>query len=80
MNDTLNPRAATDQARVAYRNMTAELGHLGFDTPFQRPCAPSPRKPWLKLARSMTVPRMLSTQRATLWRKLLTWQARALFP
>ena len=32
MNDTLNPRAATDQARAAYRNMTAELGHLGFDT------------------------------------------------
>ena len=32
MNDTLNPRAANDQARAAYRNMTAELGHLGFDT------------------------------------------------
>ena len=30
MNDTLNPRAAADQARAAYR--TAQLGHLGFDT------------------------------------------------
>ena len=32
MNDTLNPRAAAHQARAAYRNMTAQLGHLGFDT------------------------------------------------
>ena len=32
MNYTLNPRAAADQARAAYRNVTAELGHLGFDT------------------------------------------------
>ena len=32
MNDTLKPRSATDQARAAYRNLTAELGHLGFDT------------------------------------------------
>ena len=32
MNDTLNSRAAADQASAAYRNMTAQLGHLGFDT------------------------------------------------
>ena len=32
MNDTLNPRAAADQASAAYRNMTAQIGHLGFDT------------------------------------------------
>ena len=32
MNDTLTPRAAADQASAAYRNMTAQLGHLGFDT------------------------------------------------
>jgi hypothetical protein len=30
MNDTVNPRAAADQARAAYRNMTAELGHPRF--------------------------------------------------
>ena len=27
-----NPQAATDQARTAYRDMTAQLGHLGLDT------------------------------------------------
>jgi hypothetical protein len=27
-----NPQAAADQARAAYRNMTAQLGHLGLDT------------------------------------------------
>ena len=32
MNDTLSPRAAADQASAAYRNMTSQLGHLGFDT------------------------------------------------
>ena len=32
MNDTLNPRAAADQASAAYRNMTAQLGRLGLDT------------------------------------------------
>jgi phasin len=32
MNDTFKPQAAADQARTAYRNMTAQLGHLGFDT------------------------------------------------
>jgi phasin len=32
MNDTLNPRAAADQARAAYREVTAKLGLLGLDT------------------------------------------------
>jgi phasin len=32
MNDTVNPQAAADQARAAYRNMTAQLGHLGLNT------------------------------------------------
>jgi phasin len=32
MNETVNPQAAADQARAAYRNMTAQLGHLGLDT------------------------------------------------
>jgi phasin len=32
MNDTFKPQAAADQARTAYRNVTAQLGHLGFDT------------------------------------------------
>ena len=27
-----NPQAAADQARAAYRDMTAQLGHLGLDT------------------------------------------------
>ena len=31
MNATYNPQAA-DQARTAYRDMTAQLGHLGLDT------------------------------------------------
>ena len=32
MNATYNPQAAADQARTAYRDMTAQLGHLGLDT------------------------------------------------
>jgi hypothetical protein len=32
MTATYNPQAAADQARAAYRNMTAQLGHLGLDT------------------------------------------------
>jgi phasin len=32
MNDTLNPRAAADEARAAYREVTAKLGLLGLDT------------------------------------------------
>jgi hypothetical protein len=32
MSATYNPQAAADQARTAYRNMTAQLGHLGLDT------------------------------------------------
>ena len=32
MNVTYNPQAAADQARTAYRDMTAQLGHLGLDT------------------------------------------------
>jgi len=32
MNDTSNPRAAAEQARNAYRNVTAQLGLLGLDT------------------------------------------------
>ena len=29
---TSNPQAAADQARNAYRNVTAQLGHLALDT------------------------------------------------
>ncbi|MGB6767793.1 MAG: phasin family protein [Methyloceanibacter sp.] len=32
MNATYNPQAAADQARTAYRDMAAQLGHLGLDT------------------------------------------------
>ena len=32
MDATYNPQAAADQARTAYRDMTAQLGHLGLDT------------------------------------------------
>src|SRR4249920_2795264 len=32
MSATYNPQAATDQARATYRDMTAQLGHLGADT------------------------------------------------
>ncbi len=32
MTATHNPQAAADQARVAYRKMTDQLGHLGLDT------------------------------------------------
>ena len=32
MNATYNPQAATEQSRTAYRDMTAQLGHLGLDT------------------------------------------------
>jgi len=32
MNATYNPQAAADQARTTYRDMTAQLGHLGLDT------------------------------------------------
>ena len=32
MNDTHNPRAAADQARDTYRNVTAQLGLLGLNT------------------------------------------------
>jgi hypothetical protein len=32
MNDTLNPRAAADQARANYCEVTAKLGLLGLDT------------------------------------------------
>jgi phasin len=32
MNATYNPQAAADQARTAYRDMTAQLGQLGLDT------------------------------------------------
>jgi phasin len=32
MTATHNPQAATDQARAAYRQMTDQLGNLGFDT------------------------------------------------
>ena len=32
MTATHNPQAAADKARVAYRNMTDQLGHLGLDT------------------------------------------------
>ena len=53
MNDTLNPRATADQARAAYRNMTAELGHLGFDIAIPEPCAPSPRRPWAQTLRGL---------------------------
>jgi phasin len=31
MTATYNPRAAADQARAAYRQMTDQLGHLGLD-------------------------------------------------
>jgi phasin len=32
MTATYNPRAAADQARAAYRQLTDHLGHLGLDT------------------------------------------------
>jgi phasin len=32
MTATYNPQAAADQARAAYRDTTAQLGHLGLDT------------------------------------------------
>jgi phasin len=32
MTATYNPQAAADQARAVYRDMTAQLGHLGLDT------------------------------------------------
>jgi len=32
MNDIRNPQAAADQARATYRDVTARLGALGFDT------------------------------------------------
>jgi phasin len=32
MTTTANPQRATDQARAAYRQMTDQLGSLGFDT------------------------------------------------
>ena len=32
MDATYNPQAAADQARTAYRDMAAQLGHLGLDT------------------------------------------------
>jgi phasin len=32
MTATHNPQTAADQARVAYRKMTDQLGHLGLDT------------------------------------------------
>jgi phasin len=32
MNATYTPQAAAEQARAAYRTMTAQLGQLGFDT------------------------------------------------
>ena len=32
MTATYNPQAGADQARAAYRQMTDQLGHLGFDT------------------------------------------------
>ena len=32
MTATYNPQTAADKARVAYRNMTDQLGHLGLDT------------------------------------------------
>jgi phasin len=32
MTATYSPQAAADQARAAYRDMTAQLGHLGLDT------------------------------------------------
>jgi phasin len=32
MTATHTPQAAADQARNAYRNVTAQLGHLGLDT------------------------------------------------
>ena len=59
MNDTVNPRAAADQARAAYRNILRNSVTSVSTLPFQTPCGPSPRRPWLRLARSMTVPRML---------------------
>jgi phasin len=32
MNTSYNPQAAAEQARNTYRNVTAQLGRLGFDT------------------------------------------------
>jgi len=32
MNTSFNPQAAAEQARSAYRDVTAQLGRLGFDT------------------------------------------------
>ena len=57
---TFNPQAAADQARNAYRDVTAQLGLLALDTAMPEALEPLPRRPWARRARPMTALRMLS--------------------
>ena len=57
---TFNPQAAADQARNAYRNVTAQLGLLALDTAIPEALGALDEKTVARRARPMTALRMLS--------------------
>ena len=78
MNTAYNPEVAADKARERYPKTNGQFEAWTLDTAFPESARVFAGKTVAQTRESMTAPRMLSKQQWTLWRNLLTRQARAL--